>query len=193
MVPTCGISGCDQPIFVRKYGWCAKHYHRWRRTGDPLKAAYDRASGTPEERWWAKVEKQPDGCWLWTGGLDKMGYGQFHTQSDGKRRNHRAHRYGYELLVGPIPGGVEPDHLCRVHACVNPGHLDLVTHRVNVQRGDAGKAKAARTHCPRGHEYTPENTGTDSRRPGRVCVACRRELGRERGRRYRERRRAAAG
>ena len=83
----------------------------------------------PQQRFWAKVNKTPD-CWLWTGGKHGYGYGRFYLHG----RYVRAHRYAYELLVGAIPSGLVIDHLCRVRVCVNPAHLQPVTHQINCQR-----------------------------------------------------------
>ena len=80
---------------------------------------------TPEERFWAKVDKTDD-CWLWTANRTNAGYGHFWLD----RRMVLAHRFAYELLIGPIPDGLTLDHLCRVRACVNPAHLEAVTNRV---------------------------------------------------------------
>jgi HNH endonuclease len=108
----------------------------------------------PEDRFWPKVEKTID-CWTWIGGKSSAGYGMFW---DGTRRVF-AHRYAYELLIGPIPNGLQMDHLCRVRACVNPAHLEPVTQRVNILRGEGfHKFQLAKTCCPKGHTYTPENT-----------------------------------
>jgi hypothetical protein len=64
----CEVAGCDRAVLVKSRSWCAKHYHRWWRTGDPLKAAYERRDGTPQQRWLASTDRsQPNGCWLWTG------------------------------------------------------------------------------------------------------------------------------
>jgi hypothetical protein len=82
------------------------------------------------------------------------GYGAFMVGG----RNVRVHRWAYETLVGPIPDGLVIDHLCRVRNCVNPDHLEPVTHRENIRRGEAGAWNRVKTHCPQGHEYTPENT-----------------------------------
>lgn len=186
---TCAIDGCTSPVFVKSRGWCKKHYTRWHRTGDPLKAAYERADGSPLERWWQKVNKDgPSGCWLWTGGVDRGGYGQFDVIIDGKHTNHRAHRWGYEQLVRPLAADEPLDHLCRVHACVNPDHLEPVTHQQNVNRGVAGEANASKTHCPQGHAYDEVNTYV-SDRGGRQCRTCMRATGAERTRRFRERQR----
>src|SRR5690348_1907218 len=108
-----------------------------------------------EQRFWAKVDRRgPGECWTWQA-TQTNGYGQF--KIDGKQRY--AHRVSYELTVGPIPDGLQIDHLCRNRACVNPAHMEPVTPRVNTLRGIGGAAaRAARTHCPRGHAYTAENT-----------------------------------
>lgn len=132
-------------------------------------------------RFWAKVDKSGD-CWLWTGSLNirRGGYGQVSLHG----RVRKAHQVAYEVNVGPIPDGTELDHLCRVPACVNPAHLEPVTHRENYARGASRSAGALRTNfCVNGHEFTPENTRI---RAGgsRVCIEC----ARERVRRWRARR-----
>ncbi len=122
---------------------------------------------TFEERFWAKVEKTPT-CWLWRAGKDHLGYGQI--RRDGSHA--KAHRVAYDLLVGPIPDGLELDHLCRVRNCVNPAHLEPVTHAENVRRGLSGQRQRAKTHCPAGHPYDAENTYV-APRGDRGCRACR--------------------
>ncbi len=105
-------------------------------------------------------------CLMWTGGR-RGGYGRFRV--DGRIVS--AHRWLYEQLVGTIPAGLVVDHLCRHPACVNPEHLEPVTQRENVLRGEGVGARHARkTHCPQGHEYTDENTYTWNRQ--RFCRAC---------------------
>lgn len=132
-----------------------------------------RLTQTLEERFWAKVNK--DGplwngtpCWVWTGAKKPNGYGNFGISG----RVVYAHRFAYEILVGVIPAGFEADHLCRNRACVNPEHLDSVTHKVNVLRGQSPTAMHAQaTHCPQGHPYDLLNTAI--RRSGRRrCRAC---------------------
>lgn len=90
-----------------------------------------------------------------------------------------AHRFAYEDIVGPILEGLTIDHLCRVRHCVNPAHLEPVTHLENVRRGNGGLNQLAKTHCPKGHPYDEENTYRLPSRPsGRYCRACRRERNR---------------
>lgn len=118
-----------------------------------------------------------DGCWIFTGHKDKKGYGRIGVQqSPGKWKNRRAHRVSYELLVGPIPAGLQLDHLCRVPSCVNPDHLEPVTNRENGLRGFSPCGNNARkTHCPLGHAFTPDNTRTKVTKCGtigRECKVC---------------------
>jgi hypothetical protein len=120
----------------------------------------------------SKYTPEPNsGCWLWTASADQKGYGFFWL--NGKLR--RAHAAAYELLVGQIPLGLELDHLCSVRCCVNPDHLEPVTHRENIKRGRTGEAIAARnrekTHCPKGHPYSGDNLY--AWRGKRLCKTCR--------------------
>ena len=112
------------------------------------------------------------GCWEWIGARDVRGYGNVRVG----RRVRKAHVVVYEALRGPIAAGLECDHLCRVPWCVNPDHMDLVTHAENVSRGAArwvpGERQRAKTHCPRGHGYSPENTYVQPSTGGRACRAC---------------------
>ena len=123
-----------------------------------------------EVKFWAKVEYRANGCWQWSGRRSTTEYGVFVL--DG--RNFRAHRVAYELRVGPIPEGLQLDHLCRNRSCVNPAHLEPVTNRENTLRGVNHVAALARvTHCPAGHEYTPESTRLRRSRYGTVNRSCR--------------------
>lgn len=136
------------------------------------------------ERFWPKVERLGDvDCWLWTGVKQGSGYGQFWLNG----RMQPAHRVSYELVVGPIPAGLVIDHLCRVHHCVNPLHLEPVTHQTNVDRGESYLISAAvrgtKTHCPQGHPYEGDNLIITPL--GRRCRECQRRHSREHARRKR--------
>lgn len=189
--PICKVDGCDRlagPVTKGSRGYCGMHYSRIRRSGDPGEAAPRLIRGTPEERFWSKVNvngpvpaSRPElgPCWLWKGFIHK-GYGQYAITAP---LLVRAHRFAYELLVGPIPQGLHLDHLCRVRSCVNPAHLEPVTCKENLLRGDTFNARnVAKTHCLNGHEYTDENTYLTAS-GGRCCRLC----GREYQRQYRER------
>lgn len=122
------------------------------------------------ERFWSKVNK--DGppwngvpCWLWTGNLTK-GYGRFYLAN---RKIYYAHRISYEWARGPVPAGLELDHLCRVLSCVNPSHLEAVTHKENILRSPS--VRATKTHCLRGHLLA--NARTYTRKDGRTRRSCR--------------------
>ncbi len=131
-----------------------------------------------------KVSPEPNsGCWLWTGYLNKGGYGGFKLPS----RMHLAHRVAYELLREPIPAGLDLDHLCRVRSCVNPWHLEPVDRKENVRRGigvglKGGLASQARaaliTHCPSMHPYDEANTFIDTK-GWRRCRECNRARARK--------------
>lgn len=121
------------------------------------------------------------GCWEWVGSCSN-GYGYWHDPVS--RKKVRAHRYMYEQLRGPIPSGLTLDHLCRNKRCVRPEHLEVVSHRTNVLRGNAPAGLNSRKIvCPYGHELT---TDYDGKR--RVCKICRAY----RAKRRRERRRVGA-
>lgn len=131
-------------------------------------------------RFISKVRIAPNGCWEWTSGC-LFGYGRFKLG----RRYVQAHRFAYEAVVGLVPDGMEPDHLCRNTKCVNPTHLEMVAHVENVRRGVLGQVTRERmvgkTHCPAGHSYDAANTHV---RPNghRVCRACGAEKARARRR-----------
>lgn len=109
----------------------------------------------------------PTGCLEYTGTLNPDGYGQLTYQG----RTHGAHRVAYMETIGPIPPGLELDHLCGNRACINLAHLEPVTHAENVRRGRLGACWRDRTHCSQGHEYTTGNTRLD-RYGHRHCRTC---------------------
>lgn len=176
----CSIDSCSTEALA--YGWCSKHYQRWKRHGDPEYAQVVRHGGADWERFWSKVEIGD--CWQWLGGTNQSGYGRFRFSAGHTKV---AHRVSYEWLVGPIADGLELDHLCRNRGCVNPDHLDVTDHRTNVLRGDgiAGRA-ARREHCRYGHPYTPENLVIKAK-GARVCRECNNASSRESKRRRRAR------
>jgi hypothetical protein len=159
----CSIADCASAAYCRT--WCTKHYARWQKHGDPT--AYRPDDRPTADRFWENVSK--DGptpnirpelgpCWSWALSTDQKGYGRFW---DGKRHR-KAHGYAYEVSFGSMSEGLEPDHLCRNRGCVNPDHLEAVTHRVNSQR-----AAYTKITCSQGHTLPePDANGR------RVCRPC---------------------
>ena len=133
------------------------------------------------------IEVDSASCWFWTGYLNEHGYGRVLW----RKRTWLAHRLSYEAFVGPIPAGLELDHLCRVRSCVNPTHMEPVTHGENVRRGEASARKLAKTHCRHGHPYSGENLIVEPISGSRKCRTCARAAGRRHGHRARSLRRAA--
>ncbi len=136
------------------------------------------------EQFEAQYEVADNDCWLWTGPQDRDGYGQMRLLGG----MIRAYRFSYELHIGPIPDGLVIDHQCDTRLCVNYRHLETVTNRENILRGNGPSAKNARkTHCLYGHPFDGTNTRVYVGR--RYCQEC----VRIRARKYQTRKRRAAG
>lgn len=126
-------------------------------------------------------------CWISNRVAQPNGY----TKIGVNGRTWLTHRLSYELVKGPALAHLVVDHLCRHRACVNPEHLELVTNRENLIRGEGFAAtQAAQTHCIHGHELTEANTYLRRDRTGRLCRACRREMGIKRNAKLRAQRRS---
>jgi hypothetical protein len=164
--PTCPVPGCAK-VRAEGHRYCSTHYHRVTRYG-----SFDAPRRTSaSERFLSKVEKTPT-CWLWRGAINWCGYGRLWIEG----HTVMAHRFAYELFVGPIPAGLDIDHVrargCTNRHCVNPAHLEAVTRRENTLRSTNVVARnAVKTHCRHGHEYTPENTYFSKKQ--RHCRTCR--------------------
>jgi hypothetical protein len=133
----CTVNGCERNDRLSN-GLCRLHLQRLRRNGDPtiririrgdvvaqLDRFTDKNGPIPAHR----PELGP--CWEWTSARTPSGYARVKRQG----RDSQAHRVAYEVHVGPIPDGLELDHLCRNRGCVRPDHLEPVTHAENMRRG----------------------------------------------------------
>lgn len=133
----------------------------------PLDSSALRLNARDLWRLFSKIARSASGCWEWTGSRGSKGYGRFAIKDE----LHSAHRVTYRAFVGAIPGGLQIDHLCRNRCCVNPAHLEAVSARENVSRGQGRPAILMKqTECKRGHAFTNENTIVD--KYGRHCREC---------------------
>jgi hypothetical protein len=127
------------------------------------------------ERILRSIRIDENGCWIWEKYCDRDGYGRIGVKVDGRTQTIGAHRVAFMEWRGEIPEGLEPDHVCEVRPCVNPDHLELKTHRENVQRSVPNR-RPEEGKCRRGHLLDEPNT---FHRPGRpdlaLCRTCRRE------------------
>src|SRR5882757_1653346 len=125
----------------------------------------------PDNFWSLVGSLLPNDCWPWLGDVAIVGYGRFSLDS----QRLYAHRIAYELIKGPIPAGLQIDHLCRNRVCCNPSHLEAVTQQENLRRGNGIAAiHAHKTHCPQGHPYSGENLKINKTNGGRICAECHR-------------------
>ena len=165
----CAIPGCGNVEQTRR-GMCDMHYRRWRRNGVAGPPDSLRIIGDDFARFWSHVDQDgpvPVGvewlgnCWIWTGHRDDKGYG--HIKADGQVI--RTHLWAWRTFVGPVPDGLELDHLCRVTACVRTTHLEPVTKGENVRRRNlalAGKPWIIRPEVPYAdHGAHPSATAAD--------------------------------
>lgn len=168
---TCTVEDCDAPHRAR--GYCNRHYKQWQNDW-ALKS--DIIDGLRRSDWEKIDRTSPEGCWLWTGAYSShTGYGRVGWKSQVRD----AHRYVWERLRGPVPAGLELDHLCRNRRCCNPGHLEPVTHQTNVLRGvSPASLHARKTHCPRGHQYDGVVNRVSEGRTARKCLECDRQAAR---------------
>lgn len=148
----------------------------------PRKPGASKPTITPDDdawaRFWSCVVAETTGCWRWVGSDKKCRwrYGLFWYQDE----NIQAHAFTYRAMVGEIAAGLEIDHQCNNTRCVNPSHLKPVTHLENVRRSESvGGINSRKSHCHRGHPFTPDNTAFEvGNRPDRIrrrCRQCKRE------------------
>lgn len=132
MTAVCSVDGCERKVHGR--GWCNKHYKRWSAHGDPAALLIARHEGDVQRRFWAKVDKT-ETCWNWCAAIIRNGYGSYLIAGN---KTVLAHRFSYELSIGPIPDGMEIDHRCHNRRCVNPDHLRTVSHKQNAENHQGG-------------------------------------------------------
>jgi hypothetical protein len=153
----CITETCTTKAYCKQM--CQKHYRRWKKHGSPHTIGQSGQPKTPfAERFWRHIDiLGPDECWPWKGYIAHNGYAIVHL--DDFRKTMTAHRAAYLLTHGSIPEALVMDHLCRNRSCMNPKHLEAVTQRENLIRGDTLPGRNSRkTHCLRGHPFDQSNT-----------------------------------
>lgn len=166
----CKIDGCGRAHCAR--GLCRRHYVAAHKNGTVAEHEFVRPPAADEaERFFSKVDAAGP-CWEWTGGVNENGYGRFARAPGHLDRLVYAHRWVWENLVGPIPGGLTLDHLCRNTICVNPDHLEPVSQAVNSSRLGSHVWCASGRHRLSESGYTRPNGS-------RFCGECSRERNRE--------------
>ena len=128
---TCTVPGCAEKHLAKNL--CRKHYLRNWKHGDPNIIKVQRGIAAVE-RVRLRLRIDPTGCWIYTGCLTSRGYGHIRFGKTMKM----VHRVMFEHQKGPVPDGMDVDHICRNRACCNPDHLEAVSHKENVRRGVAG-------------------------------------------------------
>jgi hypothetical protein len=168
VLPATDVLGPDGPPLVCVLrGGAPRINDPWCLGSIPTRIIYGSTRSFMEARFWSKVNKT-EGCWLWTAFRNPKGYGRFYVSE--LRPSEYAHRYSYEIHRGPIPEGMEIDHLCKNTSCIRPDHLEVVTGRVNNSRSNSTSANhAKKTTCPKGHSYSHVSVGKFTCRRCRVC------------------------
>ena len=165
MASTCALDGCGRVL--KSHGYCDTHWKRVQRHGHPGPAQIGR---TVQQRMLALADTTTEsGCWEWLGRRQPSGYGQVWLNE--KQRAALAHRVSYETFVGPIPEGLQIDHLCRNRGCIQPEHLEPVTAAENFARSTHPSALAKKTgKCGRGHELATH--GKTTAEGGHIITRC---------------------
>jgi hypothetical protein len=178
---TCSEPDCEKAGPLTR-GRCKTHYKAWRRSAGENFVSLNH---DPVARFWEKVDKRdPDECWPWRAAIEPSGYPTYRATYQGVRFT-KAHRFAYHITVGPVPDGLDLDHLCHTRdedcragnecphrRCCNPAHLEPVTERVNVLRGRSASADNARKmRCDHGHLLAGDNLRIepDGSRRCRTC------------------------
>lgn len=179
MKPPCSVADCPTPARAR--GMCSSHWNKWRRYGSPTNAPVHDRIAEARERAEQKIRKGT-GCWEWTGTLDGYGYGVITVE--GQRT--KAHRFMYQQTIGPIPAGLVIDHLCCNTACVNPAHMEPVTHLENTRRGSSRHGERQTACRAKGHDWSNPNNIRTRKNGNRYCAECDRAASRARRRNNKE-------